>query len=181
MELYTIKHLAIWGDILRVCCIHWSCNYQRISPVPVKQIWNVWVQNLHDSTTNLFVQRKHENMYPCTGSRLNTNYERIASWGGCQYWTVVPRILETPLATHCCSQRLNHSAMTHPSKTDWHQLSGITHWLQQRVDYGQERSTGLLFEVVKLRGLLTYLRLRGSLFRHKRFIFSGFPSPERVT
>ena len=36
-----------------------------------------------------------------------------------------PRIFETPLATHCCSQRPNHSAMTHPSKTDrhqWHQL-----------------------------------------------------------
>ena len=52
---------------------------------------------------------------------------------------------QTPLATHCCSQRLNHSAMTHPSKTDLHQLSGIPHWLQQWVDSGLERfSTGLL-------------------------------------
>ena len=57
-----------------------------------------------------------DNMLPCTGSRVNTNYERIASWGGCQRWTGDPRILETPLAAHCCSQRPNHSAMTHPSK-----------------------------------------------------------------
>ena len=33
----------------------------------------------------------------------------------------------------------HHSAMTHSPKTDWHQLSGITQWLQQRVDSGQER------------------------------------------
>ena len=78
------------------------------------------------------------------GNRENTNYEQIASWGGCQYWTGNPRILETPLAAHCCSQRLNHSAMIHPSKTDW-QPSGVTHWLQLRVDSGQEPfSTGLL-------------------------------------
>ena len=50
-----------------------------------------------------FVWRKHENMSPCTGSRVNTNHERIASWGGCQCWTGDPRILETPLAANCCS------------------------------------------------------------------------------
>ena len=52
----------------------------------------------------------------CTGSRVNTNYERIASWGGWQCWTGDPRILETPLVAHCFSQCLSHSAMTHPSK-----------------------------------------------------------------
>ena len=26
-------------------------------------------------------------MSPCTGNRVNTNYERIASWGGCHCWT----------------------------------------------------------------------------------------------
>ena len=78
-------------------------------------------------------------MSPCTESRINTNYERIASWGGCQCWTGDPWILETPLAAHYWSQRLNHSPMTHPSKTVWHQLSGIIHWLQERVDSGQER------------------------------------------
>ena len=61
-------------------------------------------------------------MPPCTGSRVNTNYEWIASWGGCHCWLPGdPRILETPLATHCCSQRLDNSVMTHPSKMDWHQ------------------------------------------------------------
>ena len=39
---------------------------------------------------------------------------------------------------HFCSQCHNHSSMTHPSKTDCHQLSGIAHWVQQRVDSGQE-------------------------------------------
>ena len=78
-----------------------------------------------------FVWRKHENISLCTGSSVNINYRRISSWGGCECWTGNPRIsLETPLAAHCWSQRINHSAMTHPSKTDWHQLSGITHWLQ---------------------------------------------------
>ena len=103
---------------------------------------------LHTPGTGIqsFVWRKHENMSLCTGSSVNTNYRRISSWGGCECWTRNPRIsLETPLAAHCWSQRINHSAMTHPSKTDWHQLSGITHWLQQPVDSGQQRfSNGLL-------------------------------------
>ena len=47
--------------------------------------------------------------------------------------------LETHLSTHYCSQCPNHSAMNHPPKTDWHQLRGITHWQQQRVDSGQDR------------------------------------------
>ena len=47
---------------------------------------------------NHFVWRKHENMSPCTGSRVKTNYERIALWGWCQCWTGDPKILEIPLA-----------------------------------------------------------------------------------
>ena len=85
-----------------------------------------------------FVWRKHKNVTPCADSRVNTNYERIASWDGCQCWTGLQNLRDT-VATHCCSQGPNYSAMTHPSKTDWHQLSGITHWLQQQVDSGQER------------------------------------------
>ena len=82
-----------------------------------------------------FVWRRHDNMLPCTGSRVNANHERIASWGEWQCRAGDPRIIETPLADHC-SQRLNHSATIRPSKTDWHQLSGITHWLQQLVNSG---------------------------------------------
>ena len=88
-----------------------------------------------------------ENILFCmkeTWEHVPVHWQRMASWGGCQCWTGDPRILETPLATDSCSQRLNHSGMTHPSKTDWHQLSGITHWQQHRVDPEQERfSTGL--------------------------------------
>ena len=46
-----------------------------------------------------------------------------------------PQNLRDTFRAHCCSLRPNHSAMTHPSKTNWHQLSGITHWLHQRVDF----------------------------------------------
>ena len=47
-----------------------------------------------------FLWRKHEIMFPCTGIRVNTNYERIASRGGCQSWTGDPTILDTP-RPHC--------------------------------------------------------------------------------
>ena len=48
------------------------------------------------SDMSYFVWRKHENMSPCTGSRVNANYERIASWGGYQCWTtVVASVLTT--------------------------------------------------------------------------------------
>ena len=39
------------------------------------------------------------------------------------------------------------ATMAHPSKTGWHQLYGITHWSQQRVDSGQQRlPTGVLID-----------------------------------
>ena len=65
-------------------------------------------------------------MPPCTGTRLNTNYEQIASWGGCQWRTGDHRILETNLAAHSCSQRPNHSAMTHPL-TQIGTISAVSH------------------------------------------------------
>ena len=73
-------------------------------------------------------------MFPYTDNRVNTDYERIASCGGCQCWNGDPIILQAPLAAHCCSQRPSHSAITDPSKTDWHQLSGITYCLKQWYD-----------------------------------------------
>ena len=45
-------------------------------------------------------------MSPCTGSRVNANYERIASWDGCQFRTSDPRISKTlfdPLWWLACS------------------------------------------------------------------------------
>ena len=113
------------------------------------RLWTSW--KFHKTFQVLFCMKEiYEKMSPCTGSRVNTNYERIASWGGCQCWTGDPRILETPLAPNCCSQCLNHSAMAHPSKTDWHQLSSITYWQQQRVVSGQER-----FSICKILTFLT--------------------------
>ena len=41
-----------------------------------------------------------------------------------------PQNLRHSMAAHCCRQLRNYSAMTHPLKTDWHRMSGITHWLQ---------------------------------------------------
>ena len=43
----------------------------------------------------IFVWRRHGNMYPRTGSRVNANYEQIASWAGCQVHTGSSRISET--------------------------------------------------------------------------------------
>ena len=92
-----------------------------------------------------FVWRKHENMCPCTGSGVNTDYERIASWCGYQCWT---RDRESYI--HLSPPAVAASVLTtRPwpicQKTDWHQLSGITHWLQHRVDFGQGRfSTRML-------------------------------------
>ena len=37
----------------------------------------------------LYGANTYENISPCTASRLNTNYERIASWGRCQFRTGV--------------------------------------------------------------------------------------------
>ena len=44
-----------------------------------------------------FVRRRHYKMPPCSGSSVNTNYERIASWRGCQWRTGGPKNLrDTP-------------------------------------------------------------------------------------
>ena len=67
-----------------------------------------------------FAWRKHENISLCTGSRVNTNYGRIASWGGCQCWTGDPRILETPLALNCCSQHLDPSVKNRLAPPEWY-------------------------------------------------------------
>ena len=136
----TLTHVY-WHAEQRNC---WWTAMQQVLRDFLVRLYNC---NVRDQKTCLFffAWRTHENMSPCTGSRVNTNYERIASWGGCQCWTGNPRISETPIAPHCWKQCLNHSAMTSPSKTDWQQLGSITYLLLQRVDCGQERfSTGLL-------------------------------------
>ena len=74
-----------------------------------------------------FECRRRGNMSPCTGSRVNSNYERIASRVGAQFRTRASKYQKTHSA-HCYVQRPNHSVMPRPSKMNWHQLKGITHW-----------------------------------------------------
>ena len=56
--------------------------------------------NLHESVyAYYFVWRKHENVSPCTGSRVNTNYERFASWDGCQRHPSPPTFVASVLTS----------------------------------------------------------------------------------
>ena len=101
----------VWPTIIAVWDrVHHNPHHPRTA-CKLARVLNTLVMHshwatYHSATLSFFVWRKHEDMFPCTGSRVNTNYERIASWGG---RTGDPRILETPFATHCFSQRLNHS------------------------------------------------------------------------
>ena len=52
-----------------------------------------------------FVWRRHEDVPPCTGSRVNTTYERIE--------LLTPESQGHWCATHCWIQRANHSTMTY--------------------------------------------------------------------
>ena len=36
----------------------------------------------------IFVWRRYENMFSCPGIRVNSHYEQIVPWTGCQYWTL---------------------------------------------------------------------------------------------
>ena len=76
----------------------------------------------------IFVWRRYENMTPCTGSRVNASYEPCTVSGAKANYelhvleaSIEPWVLQseaTPQPTHCLERR-NHSAMTHPSKTEW--------------------------------------------------------------
>ena len=79
-----------------------------------------------------FALRRHDNMPNCTVISMNTNYERIALWGGCHWRTGNPRILETPLAAH-------YQATGHYLNQFW--PSSATHicgtrgrWINKRVN-----------------------------------------------
>ena len=75
-------------------------------------------------------------MSPCTGTGVNFNYERIASRVSARFRT---RASESQNHLPPSTVTSNVLAMTRPSKTDWHQLKGITHRTQQRLDSEQER------------------------------------------
>ena len=94
--------------------------------------------------SHYFVWGRRENMSPSTAGKVNSNYVRIVS----QVSNAGLRISKTHSTAHCYVQRLNHSIMTHPSKTDWHQLNGITYWSHQRFDSGEQFSFGLNFGII---------------------------------
>ena len=74
--------------------------------------------------------------FVCTGRMVNFDYDWIAS---CFLMNLGSQDLSNNTATHCSVEPPNRSAMTHPSKTDWHKLYGVTHPVRQRADSGQER------------------------------------------
>ena len=86
-----------------------------------------------------FIQRRHENMPPCTGGSVNANYERIASrvWDQPQTWD--PWISETPIR-HPPPTAVSSVLTIRPwlirQKTDWHQSNGRTHCTQQSAYRG---------------------------------------------
>ena len=83
-------------------------------------------------------------MSPCTRKRVNTNNEPTAFSARCSFWTPGPTVRDNSTAHYCVEHR-NHPALTHSSKTDWHEPYGIRHPAEQRADYRQEElSTGSL-------------------------------------
>ena len=71
---------------------------------------------------------------PCTGCRVNANYERN-TWCGRTLFRS-PGSLSLIEKTFCyrtSGQRVNHSARPIRQETDWHQLNGITRLSQQQA------------------------------------------------
>ena len=138
--------------------IHWwilPTKYQQCVSVPWRHhVMGKWYEKTRNETVlQCFIQQNiemvmawiqctqththtHTNTYypSCTGSRANVNYERIAllSWSLVRIHNLW--ISATSCATHSSGQRVNYPAMSHPSKTVWHQLNGIAHWPQQWAD-----------------------------------------------
>ena len=104
-----------WASQMNLCQSGWLPNsfLRSITSsvacrllIQVSSYTQLWTVNTTGSTGKIkasgklphtgivyFVWKKHENMSPCNGSRVNTNYECLASWGECQCWTGDPGIL----------------------------------------------------------------------------------------
>ena len=91
-------------------------------------------------------------MSPCTCSRVNSNYERIAGFE--------PHDITNNITTLFRVECPNQSIMVHPSKTDWHLPSGITHLAQQWADYGGE-----IFSIQGLHLALPYRYIISFLYK----------------
>ena len=71
---------SIWSDVMPSCSQwqnwvlrEWSWHMNEYNPSP--SIFHVII--LYEGYMRIC-------LHPCTCSRVNTNYERIASWGGCK-------------------------------------------------------------------------------------------------
>ena len=118
----------------------------------------VFAWNIYRLTDNIFaddyyfVWRRHENMPVCTGSRVNSNYERIASRVGARFRTRASgsqRHLPPPTVSPNVP---NHSSMT--------QIG--TSWTVSHIEHNSE----LIYELKHvLTQALKFFRLRLSLLR----------------
>ena len=85
----------------------------------------------HWSIDIMFVWRGHNNFPPCTGSSVNTHYERIVPCAGCQPQSLDPWPERRLFAIHYRAHH-NHTTMTHRSKKkDWHKPSAPKHCKRQ--------------------------------------------------
>ena len=104
----------------------------------IKNVWYhktllYWLQWLIKNT--IFIWGRHKNLSPCTGSRVNNNYERIVSW--MPVWNPEPYSLKQPRRPLLC--RASKPLGNGPSaKNGLAQSYGIRHSAQQRADYSSK-------------------------------------------
>ena len=141
----------------------WFAMYWSLFDVAAMIYWKICMNTSHDICI-MFVWRKHENMSPCTGSRVNTNYERITSWSGCQCWTGNPRILETFFPNYTKKKMLENN---------YRKISNISHTKSQNlkcfssrlaVVFAQYIYIYIFIYIVKLRMKLDQLHLSDQQF-----------------
>ena len=79
------------------------------------------------------LQKRHENMSPCTGFYVNTNYERIASRAGCQLRTRALMSQATPRPTAGSSVLETQPWPIRQKRIGTSRMVGITHPAQQSI------------------------------------------------
>ena len=104
--MYTLfgRYQLICGDSLRSLSPYLMATYAAMS-TKIELLWQIKVNYSRDlevvsvafsnnalhglflQTETIFVWSKHKNMSPCTGSRVITSFERIASCAGNQSQT----------------------------------------------------------------------------------------------
>ena len=127
-----------------------------------------------------FAWRRHENVSPCTGSKVNASYERIASWDGAWFPTQDLWISDTRFPAHSRGQRANHSAMTYPPKwigTRWTVLIYVYRNVKKITDSSSKYTRAIRFQVSSP---TTVLSLCGNPYHGKAaYLYSNDPSGVR--